>query len=73
MSLSLLAGGTVELYSVHDVEQYTSRLLSCQLLFSKAISVFFYQNTRKFRDEMSPKYGLLRGREFEMKGKKMTI
>ena len=26
------------------------------------------QITRKFRDEMSPKHGLLRGREFEMKG-----
>ena len=28
----------------------------------------FFQITRKFRDEMAPRYGLLRGREFEMKG-----
>ncbi|KAK3609898.1 hypothetical protein CHS0354_036662 [Potamilus streckersoni] len=33
----------------------------------KRLPLMLYQITRKFRDEMAPKYGLLRGREFEMK------
>ena len=32
------------------------------------VDICLIQITRKFRDEMSPKHGLLRGREFEMKG-----
>ena len=35
----------------------------------KIIFYLSFQITKKFRDEMAPKYGLLRGREFEMKGK----
>ncbi|XP_071117304.1 probable proline--tRNA ligase, mitochondrial [Haliotis cracherodii] len=33
----------------------------------RRLPLLLYQITRKFRDEMAPKYGLLRGREFEMK------
>lgn len=33
----------------------------------RRLPIMLYQITRKFRDEMQPKYGLLRGREFEMK------
>ncbi|BFZ16805.1 hypothetical protein BsWGS_19843 [Bradybaena similaris] len=33
----------------------------------KQLPIRLYQISRKFRDEMAPKYGLLRGREFEMK------
>lgn len=33
----------------------------------KRLPLKLYQISRKFRDEMHPRYGLLRGREFEMK------
>ena len=31
--------------------------------------IYFFKITRKFRDEMHPRYAFLRGREFEMKGR----
>ncbi|XP_053395333.1 probable proline--tRNA ligase, mitochondrial [Mercenaria mercenaria] len=33
----------------------------------RRLPIMLYQITKKFRDEMHPKYALLRGREFEMK------
>lgn len=40
---------------------------SSNQLSYRRLPLMVYQITRKFRDEMSPRYGLLRGREFEMK------
>ncbi|GFO18882.1 proline--tRNA ligase [Plakobranchus ocellatus] len=49
-------------------EELVTRLLAniAQISY-RHLPIKLYQITRKFRDEMSPKYGLLRGREFEMK------
>ncbi|CAL1546346.1 unnamed protein product [Lymnaea stagnalis] len=48
-------------------ELVTKLLASMPIISYKALPIKFYQISRKFRDEMAPKYGLLRGREFEMK------
>ncbi|XP_076439992.1 putative proline--tRNA ligase, mitochondrial [Babylonia areolata] len=48
-------------------ELITSLVASQCPLSSHQLPQMLYQITRKFRDEMSPKHGLLRGREFEMK------
>lgn len=48
-------------------ELLTSLFASICPVSYQRLPQMLYQTTRKFRDEMSPKYGLLRGREFEMK------
>ncbi|KAL8590358.1 hypothetical protein ACOMHN_011572, partial [Nucella lapillus] len=48
-------------------ELITSLIASQSPVPSQHLPQMLYQITRKFRDEMSPKHGLLRGREFEMK------
>ncbi|KAK7100430.1 probable proline--tRNA ligase, mitochondrial [Littorina saxatilis] len=68
-----------ELFSLHDrhenqfclgpthEELITSLVASHSPVSFQQLPQLLYQITRKFRDEMSPKHGLLRGREFEMK------
>ncbi|GFR99838.1 proline--tRNA ligase [Elysia marginata] len=48
-------------------ELVTKLLANIAQVSYKQLPIKLYQITRKFRDEMAPKYGLLRGREFEMK------
>ncbi|KAL5016486.1 hypothetical protein ScPMuIL_006075 [Solemya velum] len=48
-------------------EVITSMVAQLNPLSYKRLPILLYQITRKFRDEMAPKHGLLRGREFEMK------
>ncbi|XP_052256707.1 probable proline--tRNA ligase, mitochondrial isoform X2 [Dreissena polymorpha] len=48
-------------------ELVTNLVAQFEQLSYKRLPVMLYQLTRKFRDEMHPKFGLLRGREFEMK------
>ncbi|GAB1599947.1 probable proline--tRNA ligase, mitochondrial [Argonauta hians] len=49
-------------------EEAVTSLISLYSPFStKQLPIMLYQIGTKFRDEMSPKYALLRGREFEMK------
>ncbi|KAL3868467.1 hypothetical protein ACJMK2_041268 [Sinanodonta woodiana] len=48
-------------------ELVTDYVRQLRPLSYKRLPLMLYQITRKFRDEMAPKYGLLRGREFEMK------
>lgn len=49
-------------------EESVSLLFSYHAPFTaKEAPIMLYQISRKFRDEMAPKYALLRGREFEMK------
>ncbi|XP_012941867.1 probable proline--tRNA ligase, mitochondrial [Aplysia californica] len=49
-------------------EELVTKLMANMTHISyKHLPIRLYQITRKFRDEMAPKYGLLRGREFEMK------
>lgn len=53
-------------------ELLTSLFASICPVSYRRLPQMLYQTTRKFRDEMSPKYGLLRGREFEMKARGTT-
>ncbi|XP_064617171.1 probable proline--tRNA ligase, mitochondrial [Liolophura sinensis] len=48
-------------------EEAVTDLVGSQPISYRTLPIMLYQTTRKFRDEMAPKYGLLRGREFEMK------
>ncbi|XP_013385511.1 probable proline--tRNA ligase, mitochondrial isoform X2 [Lingula anatina] len=48
-------------------EEAVTFLVSQKKLERKHLPLKLYQITRKFRDEMAPKYGLLRSREFDMK------
>ncbi|XP_064625243.1 probable proline--tRNA ligase, mitochondrial isoform X2 [Lineus longissimus] len=48
-------------------EVITSLVATHTNLSHRQLPIKLFQITRKFRDEMAPKYGLLRGREFEMK------
>lgn len=48
-------------------EVITNILASGPMLSYKRLPIKMYQITKKFRDENSPKYGFLRGREFDMK------
>ncbi|XP_067677971.1 probable proline--tRNA ligase, mitochondrial [Haliotis asinina] len=48
-------------------ELVTDLVSSVSPVSYRRLPLLLYQVTRKFRDEMAPKYGLLRGREFEMK------
>lgn len=48
-------------------EVITDLISRTETLSYKKLPIKLYQITRKFRDEITPKYGLLRGREFEMK------
>ncbi|XP_052775449.1 probable proline--tRNA ligase, mitochondrial [Mya arenaria] len=71
--------GTDELFKLKDrhlteyclgpthEELVTSLVAQFERLSYKRFPLMLYQITRKFRDEMQPKFGLLRGREFEMK------
>nr|KAG5710319.1 hypothetical protein BaRGS_009035 [Batillaria attramentaria] len=48
-------------------EVLTSLFAAVSPVSYRRLPQMLYQITRKFRDEMAPKHGLLRGREFEMK------
>ncbi|KAH9523430.1 prolyl-tRNA synthetase [Bulinus truncatus] len=68
-----------ELFTLHDrhknkyclgpthEELVTKLVASVPQMSYRYLPIKLYQITRKFRDEMAPRYGLLRGREFEMK------
>ncbi|KAK0040704.1 proline--tRNA ligase mitochondrial [Biomphalaria pfeifferi] len=74
-----LAAAGAELFSIQDrhknnyclspthEELVTKLVASMPQISYKYLPIRLYQITRKFRDEMAPRYGLLRGREFEMK------
>ncbi|XP_072019571.1 probable proline--tRNA ligase, mitochondrial [Amphiura filiformis] len=59
-------GGEYCLGPTHE-EAITSLIGSEKSLSYKHLPLRLYQTTTKFRDEMTPKFGLLRGREFYMK------
>lgn len=48
-------------------EESVTRLVAAEVNGSRQLPVRVYQVTRKFRDEMRPRGGLLRGKEFVMK------
>ena len=48
----------------------TQILASTNQLSFRQLPVYLYQITPKYRDELRTKYGLLRAREFIMKGKR---
>ena len=48
-------------------EEAVTELIATMKPSYKHLPIRWYQISRKFRDELRPKHGLLRGREFEMK------